>query len=92
MIHIDRKTLADGSIVIKVEGRLNRETIAPLTEMCERVLEDGKAILLDIEGITHTDESGGEYISSLKNRVKFTSASEFLRLKYQLKLDAGRNM
>lgn len=92
MIHIDRETLSDGSIVIKVDGRLNRETVEPLSELCERYLKNGKKVWLDIEGITHTDESGGKYIMSLRNRVKFLRVPEFLRLKYQMKLEVKGNL
>lgn len=86
MIHISETTNNDNSITIAVDGRLNRKSLASLTDVCERHLKRNIKILLHLKGITHTDESGREYIKNLKNRVEFLSVPEFLKLEINLKL------
>jgi len=86
MIHISEIINDDHSITIAVDGRLNRKSLASLTEVCDRHLKRNRKILLHLNGITHTDESGRECIKSLKNRVEFLSVPEFLKLEINLKI------
>jgi len=86
MIHISETTNTDDSITIEVDGRLNRKSLAALMNICERYLESHKTICLHLKGITHTDESGRQYLKSLKNCVHFLSIPEFLKLEIDLKL------
>lgn len=86
MIHISQKINDDNSIVIEVDGRLDRKSLASFKDVCEQQLNCNKNILLHLRGITHTDESGREYIKNLKNRVEFLSVPEFLKLEINLRL------
>lgn len=86
MIHISETTNDDNSITIEVDGRLDRKSLSSLTDVCDRHLKRNKKILLHLKGITHTDESGREYIKNLKNCVEFLSVPEFLKLEINLKL------
>ena len=86
MIHINQKTNDDSSIVIEVDGRLDRKSLAAFKDVCEQQLNYNKIILLHLRGITHTDEAGREYIKYLKNRVEFLSVPEFLKLEINLRL------
>ena len=86
MIHISETTNDDNSITIEVDGRLNRKSLASLRDVCDRHFKSNKKILLHLKGITHTDESGREYIKNLKDRVEFLSVPEFLKLEINLKL------
>lgn len=86
MIHISEKTNDDDSVMIKVDGRLDRKSLASFKDVCNQQLSSNKKILLHLKGITHTDESGREYIKNLKNRVEFLSVPEFLKLEINLKL------
>lgn len=86
MIHISETTNDDNSVTIEVDGRLNRKSMASLITVCERHLENHKAIFLHLKGLTHTDESGRQYLKKLKNRVDFLSVPEFLKLEINLTL------
>jgi ABC-type transporter Mla MlaB component len=86
MIHINETTYDDNSIMIEVDGRLNRKSLASLKDVCDRQLKSKKKILLHLKGITHTDEVGREYLKNLKNRVEFLSVPEFLKLEINLKI------
>lgn len=88
MIHINQKMNDDNSIIIEVDGRLDRKSLASFKDICEQQLNCKTNILLDLKGITHTDESGREYIKNLKNRVEFLSVPEFLKLQINLRLKA----
>jgi anti-anti-sigma regulatory factor len=86
MIHISETTNDDNSILVEVDGRLDRKSLASLKAVCDRQLSNNKKVFLHLKGITHTDESGREYIKNLKNRVEFLSVPEFLKLEINLKL------
>ena len=88
MIHISQKTNDDHSVVIVVDGRLDRKSLQSFIEVCEQQISSSKHILLDLKGITHTDELGREYINFLKSRVEFLSVPEFLKLEINLELKA----
>ena len=88
MIHINQKTNDDNSIIIEVDGRLDRKSLDSFKDVCEQQLNCNKNILLHLRGITHTDESGREYIKNLKNHVEFLSVPEFLKLEINLRLKA----
>jgi len=88
MIHINQKTHDDNSIIIEVDGRLDRKSLATFRDVCEQQLNCKKNILLHLRGITHTDEFGREYIRRIKNRVEFLSVPEFLKLEINLRLKA----
>ena len=88
MIHIREITNDDHSITIEVDGRLDRKTLASLTDVCDRHLKENKNVLLHLRGITHTDESGRAYLEILKNRVEFLSVPEFLKLEINLEIKA----
>ena len=86
MIHISQKTNNDHSVIIVVDGQLDRNSLNSFREACEHQFNRNKRILLDLKGITHTDESGREYIKVLKGRVDFLSVPEFLKLEINLEL------
>ncbi len=86
MIHISETTNDDNSITVEVDGRLNRKSMPSLMNVCERHIESNKTIFLHLKGITHTDESGRQYLKHLKNCVHFLSIPEFLKLEINLKL------
>ena len=88
MMHISETTNNDDSITIKVDGRLNRKSLASLSEVCDRHLKNNKKLLLHLKGVTHTDESGREYIEDLKNHVDFLDVPEFLKLEINIKIKA----
>ena len=80
MIHIDRETLSDGSIVIKVDGLLNRKTIEPLAEICSKSLKNNLSIFLDLAGVTHTDELGREFLVEVGKHIIFKNVPKFLKI------------
>jgi ABC-type transporter Mla MlaB component len=88
MMHISETTNNDDSITIKVDGRLNRKSLASLSEVCDRHLKNNKKLLLHLKGVTHTDESGREYIEDLKNHVDILDVPEFLKLEINIKIKA----
>ena len=88
MIHISEKAQDNNSIIITVDGRLDRKSLSSLKDVCEQQISSNKHVLLNLEGITHTDESGREYIKRLKNRVEFLNVPEFLKLEINLELKA----
>ena len=86
MIHIDEEIRDDGSIIIKVDGFLNRKTIAPLSEICSKYLENNLSIFLDLAGVTHTDELGRAFLVEVGKHIIFRNVPKFL------KIDLGQNL
>lgn len=80
MIYIGTETGGDGTITIKVDGFLNRKTIDALADICGPHLADNASIILDLEGLTHTDELGRKYLKQVSRHVVFKNTPKFLRM------------
>lgn len=80
MIHITEEKIDEGSMLIKVDGLLNRKTIDPLSEICRKYIESNFSIILDLEGVTHTDELGRAFLVGVGNEVVFRNLPTFLQM------------
>lgn len=80
MIYIGTEKRRDGAIILKVDGFLNPKTIDALSEMCDTYLADNASIILDLEGLAHTDELGRKYLVEISRYVVFKDAPKFLQM------------
>lgn len=80
MIYIGTETSQDGAVIIKVDGFLNRKTIDALSEVCSQYLAGQVPIILDLEGLSHTDELGRNYLMAVSRHVAFKNTPKFLRM------------
>ena len=82
MIYISEEKTETGAIVIKVDGLLNRKTVDPLSQLISKHLGENLSILLDLAGVTHTDEMGKAFLASVRvrNDIYFRNTPTFLKM------------
>ncbi len=82
MIYIGTENSEDGAIIIRVDGILNRKTIDVLSDVCSPYLAGNTSIVLDLAGVTHTDELGRKYLMDVSRHVAFKNVPRFLRMNW----------
>ena len=80
MIHIKETFPNEQTVVIQVDGRLNKETLEPLNRVISRHASDDKKIILSLQGLISVSEEGQNFFKRIKSQVIFTGLSQFLKL------------
>jgi len=89
MLNISQPERANHSVTLNLEGRVVGEWVCELRQVCERLLNEGLALKLDLADVTFADASGVAALSSFKSRgVTFTNCSPFVE--EQLKASPNR--
>jgi anti-anti-sigma regulatory factor len=66
-------------ITLRLEGRVIGPWVEELRSECERLLESGAAVLLNLEGVTFVDRSGVALLQRLRQRgVDLRGCSPFV--------------
>ena len=79
MLKISQTERANHSVTLKLEGRVVGEWVCELRQVCERLLNEGLALKLDLADVTFADASGVAALSSFKSRgVTFSNCSPFV--------------
>ncbi|MBU2549361.1 MAG: hypothetical protein KKB20_13165 [Proteobacteria bacterium] len=80
MIYIHETFFDPDRVMIKVEGRVDRESLPSLREICDPHLKSGKRVSLDLKDITHINKEGLDYFGEIRDRVTFVDIPQFLKL------------
>ncbi|MBT3226972.1 MAG: hypothetical protein HN354_11680 [Deltaproteobacteria bacterium] len=80
MLRIDIIFTSEKATVLRLEGRVDRQSLPVLTRACEEYLKIDKVVTLSMEGIDHISKGGREYLKSIKAKIKFNSLSEYLKI------------
>ncbi len=70
------------SVEIQIEGKLDRESIPTLKEVCQFYLDSGpiKNITLEMHGLRSIGIEGKIYLKEIKDKVCLEGLPEFLRM------------
>lgn len=79
VIRIEEIARADGSVEIKVDGVLNRDSLNLLDKVCRFYLNKERKIFLNLNGMIHITREGRNYLRGIKNAVSFTESPCFLK-------------
>ena len=82
MIHIEESYPHPETVVIKVDGKIDRHTIPTLQEVCQRHFDAIPALEITFE-ILRLDSislEGKNYLREIQDRVSFRNIPEFLKL------------
>ncbi|MBU2549351.1 MAG: hypothetical protein KKB20_13115 [Proteobacteria bacterium] len=91
MIHVEESFTDERTVLLRIEGRLDRESFPAFRAVCQRHLEAGRRVRLDMGGLNHIGQDGREFVRSIRKRVRLQGLSEYLKLaidEYDVKDDA----
>ena len=80
MIHIREHLLDRSTITIDVGGVLDQGAVPVLKRVCDRHLENGRKVLLNLESITHITREGRQFIQTLQGKVGIANLPVFMNL------------
>ena len=80
MLRITKIFEDEATVVLRLDGGVDSETVAELEEECDAYKgRPEKVVLLDLSGITFISQSGLKLLQKLKNgRVKLAKGSLFI--------------
>ena len=79
MLKISQAKTANEVVTLKLEGRIAGPWVAEVRNACERFLNEGCALHLDLADVSFVDATGTTAISSLKSRgVALENCSPFV--------------
>lgn len=79
-IHVREVFEDDVSVVIRIDGILDAESIPIVEEVCHRHLGLGRRVLLGVEGLLHISRDGREFLRQIQDQVIIENAPQFVRL------------
>ena len=89
MIRIEEHFNNAETIVLMVEGRLDRESLPALRQVCERYLGIGQKVRVHLGGLNHIGQEGLDFLRSIRDRVLFLEMNEYLKMAIN---DAGQTV
>ena len=79
MLKITTIAQSDKETTFRLEGRIVREWVPELRAECQKHLEAGRLVILDLSGVAFVDNQGIESITALKEGgVRLSNCSLFL--------------
>jgi hypothetical protein len=80
MIHIKETFPDELTVIIQVDGRLDKDTLEPLELVFERYAKGSKKIVFSLNGLMSISKEGCHFFERIKDQVSITGMSEFLRM------------
>ncbi len=83
MIRIEEHFNNAETVILMVEGRLDRESLPAFRQECERYLDTGKIVRLHLGGLNHIGQDGLDFLRNIRERVFFLELNEYYKLAIQ---------
>jgi hypothetical protein len=80
MIHLKEKFLDSRSVAIDVDGVIDSGTIPTLEAVCQRYLNEGTRVSLNLESVLHITREGRRFIQVMQEKVHVVNLPEFMKL------------
>jgi anti-anti-sigma regulatory factor len=80
VIHIEESFDNDESVLLRIEGRLDRESLPALRRVCEGHLEANRAVQLHVGGVDHIGKEGRDFLRSIREKVSLLGLNEYLKM------------
>ncbi len=84
MIHLKEKFLDSRSVAIDVDGVIDLGTIPMLESVCQRYLDKGTQVSLNLESVLHITREGRKFIQLMQEKVHIVNLPEFIKLEQGL--------
>ena len=79
MLKISEAQSANRTATLKLEGRVIGPWVDELRQICEKLLTEGRALMLDLSNVSYVDTDGVVALTSFKSRgVKLRNCSSFV--------------
>jgi len=69
MIYIKEIPEGENSVIIKIDGSLEPESVSILKEVCQRHLGTKAKVTLNLEELLHISREGMNYLEEIKRKV-----------------------
>jgi hypothetical protein len=79
MLKISQIESGDRQVILRLEGRIAGPWVAEMRKACERFLDDGRQLKLNLADVVYADQNGISALANLKSRgVLLADCSPFL--------------
>ena len=79
-IHIQETFTDEKSVSIWVDGNLDMDSILLFQEVCQKHLDSGLEINLNLTGLTHICREGRNYLGSIQDKIRIENPPPFMKL------------
>ena len=87
MLRIAEEKASDGSIILRLDGRIAGPWVEVLRASCERTAQATGRIILDLLGVSFADHDGVQFLRQLdQQQFMLTNCSPFLQEQMKLSL------
>ena len=80
MIYIEESFAAKETVILRVEGGLDRESLSDFRRVCARHLQAKRKVQIDLGGISHICKEGRDFLRSIKNEVQLMGLNKYLEM------------
>ena len=80
MIIIDETYLSENSVLIQIEGKLDRESVGSLHDLCQEHFLRESRVRLNLEKLLWVDKEGLDYLRSIRNKVHLEGLNSYFEL------------
>ena len=80
MIHIAQSYPDKNSVIIKVEGWLDSESLPVLADTYRKALESGKKTAIDLAKITNVDREGKDFLEEIQDTVELIDLPLYIKM------------
>ena len=85
MIHVKETPIDDQNSLIRVEGRIDNESLDYFKNLCLDHLQNKKArVTLDLKKLFYINREGKEFLKKHRHRIDFINITEFLKMEIGL--------
>jgi hypothetical protein len=79
VIHVKENILNENRVLLDVSGVLDSGAVPILSNLCDRHLDLGRTVVLDLEAVVHITREGRQYIQGIEQRVIINNLPEFMK-------------
>ncbi len=80
LFRITESDISHNSVVVVVDGTIDRNSLPILQKVCEKHFKQKKKIVISLQGLVHIDFEGRKHLMTIKDKVRFDGLPEFLKL------------
>jgi len=80
LIHISESYPDANSVIIKVEGRLDSESLPVLADTYRKALESGKKTAMDLAKIANIDREGKDFLEEIQDTVQMIDLPLYIKM------------
>jgi len=80
MIYLTDSYPDKDSVVIKVEGTLDSESLSIVEDAYRKNLETGKEITIDLESVSSIDRDGRSFLIKIKDEVQYIGLPPYIQM------------